>query len=151
MLCPPPLLVLVGLGLYIAGLSTGHLYPVGPILLPAPGLRYGVGWGLIGVSLVWVIVAQWQMGASWRVGIDREHATPLVRDGLFRLSRNPIFLGMMVQVTGLLLILPDAVVLAIWISSFLLISVQIRLEEQHLRARHPIDYPNYAAAVRRWI
>jgi protein-S-isoprenylcysteine O-methyltransferase Ste14 len=34
-----------------------------------------------------------QMGDSWRIGIDQEQKTSLVRHGVFKLSRNPIFLG----------------------------------------------------------
>src|SRR5918912_840600 len=44
---------------------------------------------LLLVSLAWTVVAQAQMGESWRVGIDEEHRTPLRREGVFGLSRNP--------------------------------------------------------------
>ena len=49
---------------------------------------------LLLVSLLWTIFAQAQMGDSWRIGIDTEHRTELVRSGVFRISRNPIFVGM---------------------------------------------------------
>ena len=51
---------------------------------------------LLLASLAWTIVAQAQMGDSWRIGIDAEHKTELVQGGVFKLSRNPIFSGMTV-------------------------------------------------------
>jgi len=43
------------------------------------------------------------MGASWRVGID-DRPTQLVTGGLFSLSRNPIFSGMLLTLAGFILI-----------------------------------------------
>jgi protein-S-isoprenylcysteine O-methyltransferase Ste14 len=42
--------------------------------------------------------------ASWRIGIDQSHRTNLVQSGVFSLSRNPIFLGMMLTLFGLFLV-----------------------------------------------
>src|SRR4029434_1804082 len=67
-------------------------------LMPIYWLQYPAlivtGVGLMLISFVWILIAQKQMGNSWRVGIDEDHKTPLVRHGVFSLSRNPIFLGM---------------------------------------------------------
>jgi protein-S-isoprenylcysteine O-methyltransferase Ste14 len=56
---------------------------------------------LLLLSLVWTVVAQAQMGESWRIGIDQTHRTNLVQHGVFSRSRNPIFLGMMLTLFGL--------------------------------------------------
>jgi len=53
-----------------------------------------LGWVLMGLSLVIMLVAQAQMGLSWRIGIDEKNRTGLVTQGLFALSRNPIFLSL---------------------------------------------------------
>ena len=50
-----------------------------------------LGWVLMGLSLTLMLVAQAQMGLSWRIGIDEKNRTGLVTNGLFSLSRNPIF------------------------------------------------------------
>lgn len=115
-----------------------------------PSIAETIGWGLLVISLVWVVVAQIQMGKSWRVGIDTQVKTDLVIQGLFRISRNPIFLGMIVQLLGLFLAQPDAVTLAILLSGFILISVQIRQEEEFLLDRHGAAYADYRRKVRRW-
>lgn len=71
------------------------------------------GVALLLLSLAWTVVAQAQMGESWRIGIDEERRTPLVRQGIYGLSRNPIFLGMMLTLLGLFLVTPNAVTLLI--------------------------------------
>ena len=56
---------------------------------------------LLLISLAWTILAQAQMGNSWRIGIDDEHKTELIQSGVFSLSRNPIFVGMTLTLLGL--------------------------------------------------
>lgn len=118
--------------------------------LEIPALQLG-GWFLLGVSLVWIMVAQAQMGASWRVGIDSGNPCPLVRRGVFSVSRNPIFLGMRASLVGIVLVLPNAVTLAVTVLSEAMMQLQVRLEEAHLGARHPNEYDAYRSQVRRWV
>ena len=62
------------------------------------------GLALIHIALVWISFAQIQMSNSWRIGIDEKNKTKLVTDGVFSISRNPIFLGMIISVLGLFLL-----------------------------------------------
>lgn len=124
-------------------------------LVPIPWLTHWVlvliGVVLLLIALLWVLIAQAQMGDSWRIGIDSEVKTALVQQGIFRLSRNPIFLGMQVMLLGLLLVLPNAVTLAIAVLGVALIQIQVRLEEDHLLRLHGEDYRAYQRRVRRWL
>lgn len=119
-----------------------------PLQAPAMVLA---GWSLLLLSLGWLLVAQAQMGVSWRVGIDANQPTPLVQHGLFAWSRNPIFLSMRLALLGLLLVAPSAATLALLVAGELLMQVQVRLEEQHLSGLHGADYAAYCARVRRWL
>ena len=139
------------LGAYLVARAAGALAAVGAIVLPWPEARAVVAMALLGASLVWTVVAQWNMGRSWRIGIDSRQRTELACSGLFRISRNPIFLGMLVQLTGLFLGMPEAITLLVLVAGFILISVQIRLEEAHLLAQHGRPYSEYQARVRRWL
>ena len=65
------------------------------------------------VSLLWMLIAQAQMGASWRVGIDSANRTELVSKGLFTISRNPIFLATRLALLGFFLVAPNAATLAV--------------------------------------
>lgn len=110
-----------------------------------------VGWALLALCLLWVIAAQAQMGASWRIGIDTGAQPPLVRSGLFALSRNPIFLGMRLALLGLFLVLPAGVTLAILVLGEALMQMQVRLEEAHLTQALGQDYDAYRRSTRRWL
>ena len=111
----------------------------------------GIGLVLLVVAFAWVAVAQAQMGTSWRIGIDTENKTALVTEGLFRLSRNPIFLGMRLNLLGLFLVLPNAVTLALWLLGDVSIQTQVYLEEEHLLTLHRDAYEQYRRRVRRWL
>jgi protein-S-isoprenylcysteine O-methyltransferase Ste14 len=105
---------------------------------------------LLMLSLGWTVLAQIQMGNSWRIGIDEEKETALVQSGLFRFSRNPIFLGMIVTLAGVFLIIPNAVTLLFLVLGFVLIQIQVRLEEEFLAQAHGTEYENFQREVRRW-
>jgi protein-S-isoprenylcysteine O-methyltransferase Ste14 len=134
-------------------LWTGLYAALGPSALGvwprSEGLRVA-GWAVCGAGLLLTLVAQAQMGASWRIGID-ERPTGLVRHGLFRVVRNPIFTGMLLTLSGLVLVSPSAWTLMAWLHALLLISLQARLEERHLLALHGEAYRAYAARVGRFL
>jgi len=119
-------------------------------LLHVEGVRLA-GWAVLLASLCWVTIAQMQMGASWRIGIDLKHATPLVRNGLFALSRNPIFLAMRASLLGLLLVRPNVLTLVLAVAGELLMQLQVRQEEAFLLERHGEAYRSYTAQTPRWI
>jgi len=110
-----------------------------------------VGWVLLFAALAWLLAAQVQMGASWRIGIDSQHRTALVQGGLFAISRNPIFLAMRVTLLGLFLVLPSAATLSLLVAGEILMQVQVRLEEEHLASLHGAEYAAYCQRVRRWL
>lgn len=110
-----------------------------------------IGWGFLIFSLIVVWVAQSQMANSWRIGIDDVNKTRLVTKGLFSISRNPIFLGIIIANIGLFLVIPNAFTLLIISLSTISINTQIRLEEGFLRVEFGNDYIEYVAKVRRWM
>lgn len=110
-----------------------------------------VGVALLGFAFFWIAAAQMQMGDAWRIGIDDATRTELVERGLFRISRNPIFLGMRALLLGLFLVLPNALTLALWLLGDVLLQIQVRLEEEHLQRQHGKAYTTYRQRVRRWL
>lgn len=109
------------------------------------------GWVLLFGSLIMVWVAQSHMRNSWRIGIDTENSTKLVTKGFFSISRNPIFLGVMIANVGLFLVLPNAFTLLIISLSITSINTQIRLEEEFLTKAFGDEYKTYCRKVRRWL
>lgn len=110
-----------------------------------------IGLALLFISLVWTVIAQGQMKNSWRIGIDTDTKTDLVTSGLFSVSRNPIFFGMILSLVGLFLTTPNALTLIFLILGYVLIQIQIRLEEEFLIKEHGQAYRSYRQKVRRLI
>ena len=108
-----------------------------------------VGSILIHLSLLWISVAQYQMSNSWRIGIDENNKTELITKGLFSYSRNPIFLGMIISVTGIFFILPNAITFFLMLSTYIVIQIQIRLEEKFLEKQHGQEYLSYKQTTKR--
>ena len=124
-------------------------------LLPLPILESigykSLGFALLLISLGLCAVAQHQMGDSWRIGVDRGHKTALVRNGIFKYSRNPIYLSMMFTNLGLFLIIPNVLTWLILGLGFVLLQIQVRLEEEFLLELHGSEFTKYRKKVRRWL
>ena len=110
-----------------------------------------IGLILLFISLLWTVIAQGHMKNSWRIGIDKETKTELVTTGLFSISRNPIFFGMILSLIGLLLTTPNALTALFLTLGYVLIQIQIRLEEEFLTKVHGQIYLNYKQKIRRLI
>ena len=135
--------------LYLAGAEYYAL--LAPLQwLQHPSLQW-LGLALMSLALVVVLLAQAQMGDAWRIGVDYENDTRFVQRGLFRYSRNPIFVGILLSVLGYFLLLPNALNLLILMLDLALIQVQVSIEEQHLAGRHGEAYARYRREVRRWV
>lgn len=109
------------------------------------------GVGVVLLAFVWIIVAQFQMKNSWRIGIDYNDKTELIDSGLFQISRNPIFLGVILSYIGTFLIIPNLLSFCIMVLTIVILQVQVRLEEEYLIKIHGDEYSVYKNKVRRWL
>ncbi len=144
---PPPVLVAV-----TALVMCGGAYDAAPLARP--------GWlqsATIGVAVTGALIA-----AAGIVGLRAARTTvsptrpdasrALVRRGIFRLTRNPIYLGALLVLTAWAMQLwqPQSFValpvFAGWIHRF-----QILPEERALRAKFGAGYEEYTRATRRWL
>ncbi len=110
-----------------------------------------IGQVLLVIALFWVLMAQAHMQKSWRIGIDEGTKTELVQTGLFKLSRNPVFLGMRVMLLGFFMTIPNAITFTILVTGEILVQTQVRLEEDFLTRTHGDTYRAYQKQVRRWM
>jgi protein-S-isoprenylcysteine O-methyltransferase Ste14 len=146
-------LTLIGMFVYVLAFAfTPSVYNY---FLPIPQLENNIakyiGLGLLLLALAWTIIAQGNMKNSWRIGIDTATKTELITTGLFSYSRNPIFLGMTISLLGLFLTTPNALTLFFLLIGYVLIQIQIRLEEEFLIKQHGEKYLTYKQRVRRLI
>lgn len=108
------------------------------------------GFSLLALGLAVTVIAQAQMGASWRIGIDEE-STALVTRGLFSVIRNPIYSAMLLAFAGLVLITPSPWTVMGWLAVAQVLFIQTRFEEQHLLFEHGSAYRAYAQRVGRFL
>jgi len=82
-----------------------------------------------------------------------ERASALVTTGIYSVTRNPMYLGMLLVIVAWGLYLSNAVGLIMAPLSFALYldRVQIPREESALAAAFGSDYTRYAGRVRRWL
>lgn len=118
---------------------------------PPPGLRYfGVVPILLGIGLT--ISAG---GGFRKAGTDMvpfKNVTALVTSGVYRFTRNPMYLGMALVLLGTAVLLGN--ILAVLVVPLFMVIIQTRFivpEEQMLRELFGADYKNYCSRVRRWI
>lgn len=128
---------------------TGTLGKVGA--LDADGLHLA-GAGVFAAGLAGIVISQAAMGASWRIGVDRDERTGLVTGGPFAYVRNPIFTAITVVLAGNALLVPNATGIAALVLFVVSVELQARLvEEPHLARLHGPAYEEYAARTGRFV
>jgi protein-S-isoprenylcysteine O-methyltransferase Ste14 len=143
----------VGLGLvlvYQAFVARFGFYIPFAGLLFAPWPQLGVAVFAAGIALIATAIAN--MGQSWQMGFDQtvpEHG--LVRTGVFRLSRNPIYLGLIVLFIGWLLVLPTLLSLIIVVGVALGVRRQAIDEEEYLQRTYSSEFHVWAREVGRFV
>jgi len=110
----------------------------------------GLLFACFGIALtVW---AEFEMGDSWRVGVDPSETTSLVEHGLFGRIRNPIYSGMLLFALGLFCLAPSLLSLAAGLVFVFGIQLQVRgVEEPYLARRHGRTYCEYARTAGRFL
>ena len=131
----------------LAGLALGRIFPVSP----SPLMR-GAGIFLVLAGLALMFWAARTMLRARTTVMPGRRPDALVTDGPFRFSRNPIYLGDVIVLAGLMLAL-DAVPGLVVVPGFAWLLAQrfIRQEEEMAAAAFGTEYAGYKARVRRWI
>jgi protein-S-isoprenylcysteine O-methyltransferase Ste14 len=81
-----------------------------------------------------------------------EESSTLVTNGVFRFSRNPMYLGFMLILLGIAIILGSLTPFAIVpVFTILMDQVFIHVEESMMQVKFGQDWLQYKANVRRWI
>lgn len=142
----PPLIFLA---LLIVGGVLETLMPAG--FGVAEGWR-PVGWAMIAVGLgVIAACAVRFRRAGTNVQTSRP-STRLVVGGLYRFSRNPIYVGFMITFLGIGVVADSAWLLGLALVLFVILRIGvIAREEAYLEHKFGDDYRAYKARVRRWL
>ncbi|TVP94150.1 MAG: isoprenylcysteine carboxylmethyltransferase family protein [Acholeplasmatales bacterium] len=87
---------------------------------------------------------------AWRIGVDECHTDTLITDGVFTLSRNPIYLAMMLIFAGFFLSYPNFFFLGSLIFIVYAFNRQIRKEESLLETLFGDRYRDYRSKTYRF-
>jgi protein-S-isoprenylcysteine O-methyltransferase Ste14 len=145
---PPPILMLLAAGLMWA---LDHWIPLGR-WISTPWNRLGGAVAAVGIAIAVAAFLRFRQIETTVNPVDPSKATRLVTDGVFRVSRNPMYLGLLLLLIGW----------AVWLGSaspwlvpplfvFIITVVQIIPEEQALSRNFGEEYVSYRRVVARWI
>lgn len=106
----------------------------------------------VGIIIEVIAMASFVLAKTTVNPIQPEKTTHLVTGGLFRFSRNPMYAGMLLLLTGWMIRLGCWVNIPILFAFVAIITTfQIKPEEHVLREKFGQDYIDYCAKVRRWL
>jgi protein-S-isoprenylcysteine O-methyltransferase Ste14 len=145
---PPPLVALVmAILMWLTPASAGSL------AIPS-GLRLGVALALscLGLGLAVSGVVGFRRARTTLNPIKASSASTLVSSGIFRFTRNPMYLGLLLQLLAWVVFLANPLALlflpvyVLYIDRF-----QIIPEERALASLFGSEYSAYKGNVRRWL
>ena len=121
-----------------------------PALKSCPILQW-TGLAIAAIGIAFFIVAMLTMADSWRAGIPDSDKTAFVQKGIYRISRNPAFVGFDLMYIGLLLAFPNIIHLLFAVFPIVMLHLQIRQEEVFCQKSFGPEYEEYCRKVRRYI
>ena len=145
---PPPIVaLLIGVGMWI-GSRLGSALEI-PLAVRAAAF---IALGLLGGATAIAGNIEFRRAKTTINPFRPQNATVLVTSGVYRFTRNPMYLGLMFVVLGWAVFLGSPwglagpVVFVLYISRF-----QIEPEEKILSAKFGPAYSEYMSRVRRWL
>ena len=143
---PPPPLVFVHIG---AAFLLGKL---APLPIEAPPLVRPVGFGLAVIGLLLGLIALLEFDRTRKRARREGVKARLVTTGIYRWTRNPVYLGYVAMLAGVTLFRGNFWGLALVPLLVLTMNgLVIRPEEADLAERCPEEFAAYRARVRRWL
>ena len=141
------LLCVLLLGQAIAAAASADR-PARLALLP-PTLAVALGGALLFGGIALLVIAQLALGASWRIGIDASARAGLVTGGVYRFSRNPIYLALLISIAGYALLLPTLLSAGLLVGTYVGVRRQTTAEESYLMDTYGEAFRDYARRVGR--
>lgn len=106
---------------------------------------------LVVIGLIPFILAFLDFGTSWRIGIDRQTPGALVTGGIFAVTRNPIYVGVVLFFFGIFFMNGTWFFLIFALLAVVAIHFQILREEEFLKKQYGQSYREYCRRVARYL
>lgn len=136
------------LGLW--GITIVRSWGVNLSFLRAPGWLRWVALALWGGGFLLLFIGRLGLADSFRIGSPKE-STHLSVDGLFRFSRNPMYVGVYATILAGVLYTLNPIVLLVGVFVVVVHHRIILAEEQHLQKTFGQGYVDYCCRVRRYL
>ena len=146
----PPIIFLAAIAVSV---FLNALYPLPWFAQPLSGILSAIGWLMIVAFVALNISAIPVMRRAGTTVRPDRGTDPLVMEGPFSFTRNPLYLAGTTNVLGIGVGLRNFawfLLLAV-LAAFAVQKLAIEREERHLQARFGNPYVDYAERVRRWI
>jgi len=118
--------------------------------LPVWARNIGVVLALLGDVIF--VISVLTMRDSWRAGVSETDKTELVTNGIYKISRNPAFLGFDLVYIGILLMFFNWILFAVSIFAMIMFHLQIvNVEEDFLVVAFGNEYLDYKKKVNRYL
>ena len=101
-------------------------------------------------GFAFMYIGRFTMRDSFRLGTPRED-TSLRTDGLFSISRNPMYIGVYLTIAASTLYTLNPLVILLGVFVIAVHHGIVRAEEKHLRNVFGREYAEYCSSVRRYI
>jgi protein-S-isoprenylcysteine O-methyltransferase Ste14 len=116
------------------------------------GWRVPLGWALALFFLGWNGWSLWLFGSHLTGLLPGQATHSMIQEGPFRVSRNPLYVGLLALYLALALLAPSFWALVLFPAAVLLLLWgAIWPEERFLRRRFGAAYEGYTRRVRRWL
>ena len=118
-------------------------------VLPEPVRWAGTVIGFLGDGIFLAAVVC--MKDSWRAGIPDQDKTEIITNGIYRVSRNPAFLGFDLMYAGIFLMYGNPLTGAFTLFAIIMLHLQILQEEIYLNEVFGETYRAYKRHVKRYL
>ena len=133
----------------VAMVALNYLFPAVWIIPPL--------WNLLGIiplafGIIINLIADQAFHKTNTTVKPFEESTALIKEGVFRISRNPMYLGFVLVLTGIAVLIRSLAPYAIIFAFVILMDrMYIRVEERMLAEKFGTEWEDYKRSTRRWL
>lgn len=139
-------------GALLVGLALDYILPLSMKNMMAANIIIILGTVISALGILIAVLAKVQFSRAKQPSAPGKPTTRLIQHGIFKYTRNPLYLGLVIILVGLGFIF-DIAWLLILVAPIIGLTqwALIIPEEKYLREKFSDEYSLYAARVRRWI